>query len=164
MTEIMTTAGIKFKDATVKHAQTKGMVERSHQRLKQILKINVSADSPQWVKYVNLAVMAHNTTYHQSLKCTPSEVFYGRIPFNAQDLKFSNPLKCETTETEIAKLVNQVNEKYTQANDNILQAYHKHKKYYHRKAQAIPLKVNNFAFLLNPKVTTQSEKIAFTHF
>ena len=79
MTEIMKTAGIKIDHATVKHAQTIGMVERSHQELKQILKINVSADSPQWDRYVNFAVMAHNTTYHQSLKCTPSEVFHGRI-------------------------------------------------------------------------------------
>ena len=71
MTELMKTAGIQIEHATVKHAQTIGMVERSHQKLKQILKINVAADSPQWDKYVNLAVMAHNTTYHQLLKCTP---------------------------------------------------------------------------------------------
>ena len=160
----MRTGGNKFEHATVKHAETIGMLERSHQRLKQILKVNLSTDSPQWDKYVNLAVMGHNTTYHQSLKCTPSKVFHGRIPFNALDFKFSNPLKCETTETDIAKLIDQVNEKYKQVNDNILEAYHKFKRYYDRKAQAIPLKVNDFIFLLNPKLTTQSDKIAFNHF
>ena len=67
-------------------------------------------------------------------------------------------------ETDIAKLVDQVNEKYKQVNDNILQAYHKYKRYYDRKAQALPLNVKEFAFLLNPKVTTQSDKIAFNHF
>ena len=108
--------------------------------------------------------MAHNTTYHQSLKCTLSEVFYGRIPFNALELKFSNPLKCETTETDISKQVDQVNEKYKQVNDNILQAYYKYKRYYDRKVQALQLKINDFAFLLNPKVTTQSDKIAYSHF
>ena len=164
MTEIMKTAGIKIDHATVKHAQTIGMVERSHQRLKQILKINISVDSPQWDRYVYLAVMAHNTTYHQSLKCTPSEVFHGRVPFNALDLKFGNPLKCETTETDITRLVDQVNGKYQQVNDNILQAYHKYKKYYDRKAQALPLKVNDYTFLLNPKLTTQSDKINFHDF
>ena len=164
MTEIMKTAEIKIDHATVKHAQTIGMVERSHQKLKQILKINVFADSPQWDRYVNIAVMAHNTTYHQSLKCAPSEVFHGRIPFNALDLKFGNPLKCETTETDITRLVDQVNEKYRQVNDNILQAYHKYKRYYDRKAQALSLKVNDFTFLLNPKLTTQSDKINFSDF
>ena len=56
---------MKIEHATVKHAQTIGMVERSHQKLKQITKINISADSPQW--HVNMAVMAHNTTYHQAI-------------------------------------------------------------------------------------------------
>ena len=46
--EIMKTNGIKVSHATVKHAQTIGIIERSHQRLKQNLKINVSADRPQW--------------------------------------------------------------------------------------------------------------------
>ena len=164
MTEIMKTAGIKIDHATVKHAQTIGMVERFHQKLKQILKINISVGSPQWDRYVNLAVMAHNTTYHQSLKCTPSEVFHGRVPFNALDLKFGNPLKCETTETDMTRLVDQVNDKYQQVNDNILQAYHKYKKYYDRKAQALPLKVNDYTFLLNPKLTTQFDKISFSDF
>ena len=128
MTELMSAAGIHIEHATVKHAQTIGMVKRSHQRLKQILKINVAADSPQWDKYVNLAIMAHNTTYHQSLKCTPSEVFHGRFPFNALDLKFSNPLQCRTQETDLTNLIDQVNEKYKQVNDNILQAYHKYRR------------------------------------
>ena len=164
ITELMKTAGFQIEHATVKHAETIGMVERSHQKLKQILKINVAADSPQWDKYVNLAVMAHNTTYHQSLKCTPSEVFHGRVPFNALDLKFSNPLQSRTQDTDLTKLVDQVNEKYKQVNDNILQAYHKYKRYYDRKAQASPLKGNDFVFLLNPKITDQSDKIAFNHF
>ena len=47
ITELMDKAGIKVSHATIKHAQTIGMIERSHQRLKQILKINVSADRPQ---------------------------------------------------------------------------------------------------------------------
>ena len=65
----MDKAGIKISPAIIKHAQTIEMIEKSHQRLKQILKINVSADRPQWDRFVNRAVMAHNTTYHQSLKC-----------------------------------------------------------------------------------------------
>ena len=83
--ELTKKSGIIIEHATIKHAQTIGVIERNHQRLKQILKINVAADSPQWDRYVNFAVMAHNTTYHSSLKCTPSEVFHGRVPYNALD-------------------------------------------------------------------------------
>ena len=49
-------------------------------------------------------------------------------------------------------------------NGNILQAYHKYKRYYDRKAQALPLKVNDITLLLNPKLTTQSDKINFSDF
>ena len=81
--------GIEISHATVKHAQTIGMVERSHAKLKKILKIHVNVDRPQWDRYVDIAIMAHNTTYHTSLKCSPTE--NGRTPYNALDPKYSNP-------------------------------------------------------------------------
>ena len=42
------TIGIEISHATKKHEQTIGMVERSHAKLKKILKIHVNVDSPQW--------------------------------------------------------------------------------------------------------------------
>ena len=160
----MNRAGIKVSHATIKHAQSIGMVERSHQRLKQILKINVSADRPRCDRYVNLAVVAHNTTYHQSLKCSPTEVFHGRVPYNALDLKFSNPLNLPRNTVDTKTLVDNLNTKFKETHANIIKAFHKYKAYYDRKAQASPLKVNDFAFLLNPKITTQSDKIPFNSF
>ena len=162
ITELMEKAGIKVSHATIKHAQTIGMIERSHQRLKQILKINVSADRPQWDRYVNLSVMAHNTTYHQTLKCSPTEVFHGRVPYNALDLKFGNPLSPPRNATDTQSLVDNLKTKFKETHTNIIRAFHKYKAYYDRKAQASPLKVNDFVFLLNPKISTQSEKILST--
>ena len=98
----MESAGIKIEHATVKHAQTIGMIERFHQMLKHILKGNVSTDSPQWHKHVNMAVMAHNTTYHQAFRCTPTEIFQGRVPFNGLGIKFGNPLKNPRNTTEFS--------------------------------------------------------------
>ena len=164
ITELMEKAGMKVSHATIKHAQTIGMIERSHQRLKQILKINVSADRPQWDRYVNLSVMAHNTTYHQTLKCSPTEVSHGRVPYNALDLKFGNPLSPPRNATDTQSLVDNLNTKFKETHTNIIRAFHKYKAYYDRKAQASPLKVNDFVFLLNPKMSTQSEKIPFNSF
>ena len=164
ITELMNKAGIKVSHATIKHAQTIGMIERSHQRLKQVLKINVSVDRPQWDRYVNLAVMAHNTTYHQTLKCSPTEVFHGRVPYNALDLKFSNPLNPPRNAVDAKTLVDNLNAKFKETHTNIIRAFHKYKSYYDRKAQASPLKVNDFVFLLNPKIGQQSEKIPFISF
>ena len=114
MTEIMKTPGIQIEHATIKHAQTIGLVEHTHEKLKQILKINVAADFPRWDKYVNIADMPHNTTYHRSLKCSLTEVFQGRVPHDALDLNFGNPLRTRNTSVELTKILDKVNENYKQ--------------------------------------------------
>ena len=70
----------------------------------------------------------------------------------------------ETNKTDLSKLVDQVNEKYEQVSDNTVQVYHKEKKDYDCKPQALPLKVNDFSFFLNPKITKKSDKISFNSF
>ena len=44
----METASIKFEHATLKHVKTTGMIEWSHEKLKQVLKIRVEGSSPHW--------------------------------------------------------------------------------------------------------------------
>ena len=53
--------GIEISHATIKQAQTIGMVERSHAKLKKILKIHVNVDRQQWDRYVDIAIMARTT-------------------------------------------------------------------------------------------------------
>ena len=140
------------------------MIERFHQKLKQILKFNVSADSPQWHKYVNMAVMAHNTTNHQALRCTPTEFFHGRIPFNALEIKFGDSLSELRTTTNITWIVENMNKKFQETHTNIIEAFHKYKNYYNRKAQASPLKEYDFTFLFNKRLFNESDKIPFREF
>ena len=83
---------------------------------------------------------------------------------NALDLKFGNPLSPRRNATDTQSLVDNLNAKYKETHTNIIRAFHKYKAYYDRKAQASPLKVNDFVFLLNPKISTQSEKIPFNSF
>ena len=47
MIELKKESGIHIEHATVKTAQTIRLVERTLQKLKQILKINVAAETPQ---------------------------------------------------------------------------------------------------------------------
>ena len=100
--------------------------------------------------------MAHNTTYHDSLKCAPTEILHGRTPYNALDLKFANLIRLANQPTDIAKMIDEVNEKYKQNAHNTVNAYHKYRKCYDRKASAQRLKVSDFVFLLKPKYENQS--------
>ena len=85
--EVAGVLGITLKHATTKHAQTIGLLERSHMSIKQSLKIETGERRSLWHKYISIAVLNYNTSYHSSIGCEPSRVFHGRIPYNILDLK-----------------------------------------------------------------------------
>ena len=85
--EVAVVIGIYLKHATTKHAQTIGMLERSHLSIKQALKSETGERSFLWRKYVSVAVLNYNTAYHAKIGCEPSRVFQGCIPFNVLALK-----------------------------------------------------------------------------
>ena len=116
-----------------------------------------------WHKYVQIAVMNYNTTYHETLGCEPSTVFHGRIPYNVRDLKLRIKTKWKTTpNSDIAEqLQKQIDKVRATAKNNIMLSYLKYKKYYDRKASAAPLKVNDYCYVLNPKANNQLTKFAF---
>ena len=95
----MDTAGINITHVTLKHTRTIGKIERFHQKLKQILITDVARDAPHWD--INSAVMAHNTTYHQTLDFSPSEKFMDvtRITHSTSslDIRYSNNVAQQTS-------------------------------------------------------------------
>ena len=78
--EVAGDLGITLKHATTKHAQTIGLLERSHASTKQSLKIETVERRSLWHKYISIEVLNYNTSYHSSIGCEPSRVFHGRIP------------------------------------------------------------------------------------
>ena len=78
--EVAGVLGITLKHATTKHAQTIGLLERSHASIKQSLKIETGERRSLWHKYISIAVLNCNTSYHSTIGCEPSRVFHGRIP------------------------------------------------------------------------------------
>ena len=81
------TLDIRINHASTKHAQTIGLLERTHASLKTFLKISTGERRSMWHKYVQIAVMNYNTSYHESLGGEPTTVFHGRIPYNILDIK-----------------------------------------------------------------------------
>ena len=88
--EVTKILGITLKCATTKHPQTNCKLERTHASLKTILKMASGEYRRQWHKYLPLAVLKYNTTYHSSIGCEPSMVFHGGIPYNVLDQKQGN--------------------------------------------------------------------------
>ena len=132
--EIAQILGIQIRCATTKHPQTIGKLEGTHASLKTNLKMASGH------KYLPLAVLNYNTSYHSTLGCEPSRVFHDRIPYNILDHKLGlNPNPTILTTTDFAEEF----QRRTQilldnTKKNIMQSYLKYKEYYDRKAKASP--------------------------
>ena len=106
--EITQVMEITLKSATTKRPQTIGKLERTHASLKTNLKMASGEYRRQWHKYLPLAVLNYNTTYHSSIGCEPSKVFHGRIPYNVLDHKLgNNPNKDFLPTTDFAEELQQ---------------------------------------------------------
>ena len=73
VTEIM---GIYLRHVTTKHTQTIGVLEGAHATNKTSSKMASGEYRKQWHKYLPIAILNHNTTYHSSIDCEPSRVFH----------------------------------------------------------------------------------------
>ena len=120
----------------------------------------------QWHKYLPLAVLNYNTTYHPSIGCEPSKIFHGRIQFNVLDHKLGNiPNKNFLPTTEFAEEVQQRTQiLIDQTKMNTMQSYLKYKVYYDRKAKAAPFKEKDYCFVLQPKADSQASKTPFREY
>ena len=158
--------GIQVKCATTKHPQTIGKLERTHASLKTNLKIASGDYRRQWHKYLPLAVLNYNTTYHATLGCEPSRIFHGRIPYNILDHKLGlNPNPKVLPTTDFAdEFQRRTQILLDNTKKNIMQSYLKYKEYYDRKAKAAPLKQNDYCFILQPIADHQVSKIPFREY
>ena len=150
--EVAKILGIRIKCATTKHPQTIGKLERTHASLKGNLKMASGEYRRQWHKYLPLAVLNYNTTYHSSLGCELSRIFHGRVPYNILDHRLGlnpNPKVIPTTDFA-EELQRRTQTLIDKTKKNIMHSYLKYKDYFDRKAKAAPLDQEDFFFILQP--------------
>ena len=108
--EVAEVLGITLHHATTKHAQTIGILERTHASIKKTLKIETGENRSMWHKYVNIAVLNYNTSYHTSIGCEPIRVFHGRVPYNVLHLKMGiRPQRIPTPKITTCRRFSQTN-------------------------------------------------------
>ena len=164
--EVAGVLGITLKHATTKHAQTIGLLERSHASIKQALKIETGERRSLWHKYVDIAVLKYNTSYHTSIGCETSRVFHGRIHYNILDIKLGiRPQKQPIPTSQMAQeFLEQTGMIHQDVPENAMQAYINHKAYSDKKATASKLKEAANVYVLQLKADHQGSKIPFTEF
>ena len=154
------------KQATTKHAQTIGLLEQSHASIKPALKIETGERRTLWHKYVKIAVLNYNTSYHTSIGSERSRVFQGRIPYKILELKLGiRPQQQPIPTSQIVQDVLDQTEKINQdVRRNAMQAYIKKKAFYDKKANLSTVKEADYVYVLQPKVDHQGSRIPFTEF
>ena len=153
---IAQTLDIRIIHASTKHAQTIGILERTHASLKTSLKMSTGEKRSMWHKYVQIAFMNYTTSYHESLGFEPTTVFHGRIPYNILDIKLGLKPKWKKDNNEelTEELQKQIAEIHQASKEHLMQSYLKHKQYYDKKATATLFKVNDYCYVLTRKRTT----------
>ena len=149
--------GFTLKHVPTKHAQAIGLPEQSEASKKQALKIERGERRSLWHKYVSIAVLNYNTTYHASIRCEPSRIFHGRIPHNVLDSKMVIlPRKFPARDSQLAQYVLEQTEMIFQhVRKNVMQAFIKYKAYDDEKAKASKLKQADYVYVLQPKADHQ---------
>ena len=164
--EVAEILGINFKDATTKHAQNIGFLERAHATIKTSLKMASGEYRKQRHKFLPIAILNYNATYHSSIDCEPSRVFHGRVPHIILDHKHGlrfNPNIAPTTDFS-EELLHRTKILYDKTKKNVIQFYIKYKNCYDKKAKASPSKEKDYCFILQPKADHQGSKIPFRDF
>ena len=130
------------------------------------MKVETGERRSLWHKYIKIAVLNYNTSYHTSIGCEPSRVFHGRIPYNILDSKLGiRPQHQPIPTSQIAQDVLEQTEMIHQdVRKNIMRAYIKYKAYYDKKTNASKLKEADYVYILQPKADHQGSKIPFTEF
>ena len=159
--EVAGVRGITLKHATTKHAQTVGLLERSHASIKEALKIETGERRSFWHKYVSIAILNYKTSYQTSIDCEPSRVSHGRISYNNLDLMLGiRPQQQPIPTGQIAQdVLDQTEMIHQDVRKNAMQAYIKYKAYYYKKANSSKLREADFIFDLQPKADHPGSKI-----
>ena len=89
-TDVIKAFGVKQRQITVYRPQASGLVERFNQHIVSILRSLVHEHPETWDVSLPLAVLAHNISYHRTLRESPYFLFYLRdanVPYETLALK-----------------------------------------------------------------------------
>ena len=95
------------------------------------------------------------------MRCPPSLIFHGRIPFNPIDLRFNNKTlpRFESRFDCIIDLQCKMSTLFGETKESLVLSFNQYQDYYDKKAKAFPLKVHEYCMLLNPQISNQQERV-----
>jgi hypothetical protein len=164
-TELFKLLNTDLKFSTIYHPQSDGQTERVNQCLEMFLHCSVQSTPKQWVKWLPLAGLWYNTSYHSSLNCTPFKALYGVDP----SLGLLSSVK-PSDHQDVAELLQErqgftdlLKEQLSKAQNRMkLQADHKRTERHFQIGEQVLLKLQPYAQSL--VVNRQFTKLSYKYF
>lgn len=94
--ELFQAFGVKIRFSTASHPQIDDQTKRVNQYLEAYLRGMVFQEPKKWLKWLPLAELWYNTSYHSSLKCTPFQALYGYKPPQVREFAVERTLSPTT--------------------------------------------------------------------
>nr|GEY03185.1 retrotransposable element Tf2 [Tanacetum cinerariifolium] len=79
-TQLFKLSGTQLNHSTAYHPQLDGQTKLVNGGLEQYLRVMVTDHPTHWVRFLLWAEYCYNTTYHSSIKTTPYQALYGKVP------------------------------------------------------------------------------------
>ena len=119
-----------------------------------------------WLKYVNVAVLNYNTSYHTCIGCEHNRLFHGRVSYIVLDLKkVIRPQKIRTTKLQNAEDgLKQTEKIFQDVRTNKSKLITNTQRNMIKKAKASKLKEQQYVYSLQSKADNQGSKSPFTDF
>nr|GEU46886.1 reverse transcriptase [Tanacetum cinerariifolium] len=81
-TQLFKLSGTQLNHNTAYHPQTDGQTEVVNHRLEQYMRAMVTDRPGHWVCFLPWAEYCYNTSYHNSIKMSPYQALYGKVPLS----------------------------------------------------------------------------------
>ena len=137
--ELCKLLGINKSRTTPYHPQSDGMVERYYQTVQTMLAMYVDEDRSDWDDHLPYVMMAYRASTHETTKCTPNKVVFGREISLPIDVVAGSPVDRNDTVCPIQCIEwvkDALQQAYEFAHENTESSFQIHKRYYDTKLKA----------------------------
>ena len=147
--------GTSLLFSTTNHPQTDGQTERTNKILNQCLRKYCANDMNNWDSYLPTLEFAYNSTYQDSIKCSPFKLALGYEPESFKKVNY--PIDVERYSPNAEEYFQNMQAILIQAQDNIVEAqriqevHHNKRRRFHRYKIGDMILLNKDANGINPQ-------------
>lgn len=138
--------GTSLLFSTTNHPQTDGQTENLNKTVNHLLRKYCGNDHARWDTYLSTVEFAYNSTFHDSIKCTPFEMAIGYVPDSPKKISAWN-VNDNRYSPRAEEYIRRLNLVLKQTQDNIVEAQREQELQHNRSRRLYEYKVGDWILL-----------------